>query len=174
MTNERVPFDLDAYVARATSGRCFVCEFVGGNPNYAHDTVAETDSAIAFLNKYPTLFGYVIVAPKAHREQVTGDFDEIEYLELQRFVYRVAEAMRRVLAPERIYVLSIGSQAANAHVHWHIAPLPPGVPLEQQQYHALMHEGGVIDAPRASVVDYVGKLRAEIAAAGNAATDSAA
>jgi len=159
---ERVPFDLERYVQRSTSGRCFICEFLSGNPDYRHDTVAETDAAVAFLNKYPTLFGYVIVAPKAHREQVTGDFTEAEYLDLQRFVYRVAEAMRRVLAPERVYVLSLGSQAANAHVHWHIAPLPPGVPLEQQQYHALMHENGVIDAQRADVVDYLAKLAAAL------------
>jgi diadenosine tetraphosphate (Ap4A) HIT family hydrolase len=24
-----------------------------------------------------------------------------------------------------------------AHVHWHIAPLPPGVPFEQQQFAAV-------------------------------------
>ena len=27
---------------------------------------------------------------------------------------------------------------ANAHVHWHVAPLPPGVPYEQQQFRAVM------------------------------------
>lgn len=32
----------------------------------------------------------------------------------------------------------------NAHVHWHVAPLPPGVPYERQQYHALMAENGVL------------------------------
>jgi histidine triad (HIT) family protein len=160
MTGERVPFDLSAYVQRTTSGKCFICEYLRGNPDYPHDRIAETPTAVAFLNKYPTLFGYVIVAPKAHLEQVTGDFSEAEYAELQRFIYRVAQAMRAVLAPERIYILSLGSQAANAHVHWHVAALPPGVPLEQQQYHALAHENGVIDATRAAVVDYVAKMRA--------------
>jgi len=159
----RKPFDVNAMVARSTSGRCFICEYLRGNPDYAHQQVAETDTAVAFLNKYPTLFGYVIVAPKRHHEQVTGDFSEIEYLELQRFVYRVAEAMRRVLAPERIYLLSLGSQAANAHVHWHLAPLPHGVPLAQQQYHALMHEYGVIDAPAEDVLDYARRLEHELA-----------
>jgi hypothetical protein len=32
----------------------------------------------------------------------------------------------------------------NAHIHWHVAPLPPGVPYERQQYHALMAEHGVL------------------------------
>lgn len=34
---------------------------------------------------------------------------------------------------ERLYVLSLGSQDGNRHVHWHVAPLPPGVPFERQQ-----------------------------------------
>ena len=46
-----------------------------------------------------------------------------------------------VTAPtERIYVLSLGSQQENAHVHWHVAALPPGVPYEDQQFRALMAE----------------------------------
>ena len=48
-----------------------------------------------------------LVAPKEHREQVTGDFDEKEYLQLQRLIYRISEAMRQLLVPERIYVLSL-------------------------------------------------------------------
>ena len=159
MTTRRLPFDVAALVARSTSGRCFVCEFLSGNPDCVHTLVAETDAAVAFLSRYPTLFGQAIVAPKRHVEQVTGDFTEATYLELQRLVYRVAEAMRRVLAPERVYVLSLGSQAANAHVHWHVAPLPSGVPLEQQQYHALMHEHGAIDADPVELAAYVRDLR---------------
>ena len=86
-----------------------------------------------------------LVAPRDHREQVTGNFNEEEYVELQRFIYQDPEAMRRLLSPERIYVLSLGSQQRNSHVHWHIAPLPEGVLLEQQQFHALMHESGVVE-----------------------------
>ena len=154
-----MPFDVGAYVSRSTSGPLFRLRVPAREPRLRAHTIAETDTAIAFLNRYPTLFGYTIVAPKAHLEHVTGDFTEDEYVGLQRFLHRVAEAMRRVLAPERIYVLSLGSQAANAHVHWHIAPLPSGVPLEQQQYHALMHENGVVDASRADIVDYIAKMR---------------
>jgi diadenosine tetraphosphate (Ap4A) HIT family hydrolase len=29
--------------------------------------------------------------------------------------------------------LSLGSQQGNSHVHWHVVPLPPGVPFEDQQ-----------------------------------------
>jgi histidine triad (HIT) family protein/ATP adenylyltransferase len=43
-----------------------------------------------------------------------------------------------------MYSLSLGSRQGNAHLHWHLAPLPPGVPYEQQQFHALMAENGVL------------------------------
>jgi ATP adenylyltransferase len=118
-------------------GRCFICGFLAGNPDLAHEVVYEDDFSVAFLNRYPPLYGYVLVAPREHREEVTGDFTPEEYLRLQEVVYRVGEAVRAVVPTERLYVLSLGSREANAHVHWHVAPLPPGKPFEQQQFAAL-------------------------------------
>jgi diadenosine tetraphosphate (Ap4A) HIT family hydrolase len=115
-----------------------------GNPAYAHEIIYQDDTAIAFLNKYPPLYGYVLVAPREHREQVTGDFTPVEYLALQQVIYRVAEAVRQVVKPERVYILSLGSQQGNKHVHWHIAPLPFGVPFEQQQLEALSIKDGIL------------------------------
>jgi diadenosine tetraphosphate (Ap4A) HIT family hydrolase len=158
-----MPIDLEVLSAPARAGRCFICEFLKGAPDFAHYEVARTAQAVAFLNKYPTLFGYVLVAPLQHIEQVTGGFDETAYLEMQRFIYRVAESMRKLLAPERVYILSLGSQAQNAHVHWHIAALPHGVPREEQQHRALMHEHGAIKVNDAEMRDFAAKLRAELA-----------
>jgi len=45
---------------------------------------------------------------------------------------------------ERMYSLSLGSQQGNAHLHWHLVPLPPGVPYERQQFQAIMTENGVL------------------------------
>jgi hypothetical protein len=36
-------------------------------------------------------------------------------------------------------------QQGNSHVHWHIAPLPFGVPFKEQQLEALKVENGVLD-----------------------------
>jgi diadenosine tetraphosphate (Ap4A) HIT family hydrolase len=110
---------------------------LGGNPEFRHHLVYEDGRTVAFLSRYPTLYGYVIVAPREHREQVTGDFGREEYLDLQSVIHRVGEAVRRVIPTERLYILSLGSQAGNRHVHWHIAPLPPGVPFDRQQVAAL-------------------------------------
>jgi diadenosine tetraphosphate (Ap4A) HIT family hydrolase len=119
------------------SGRCFICEMLAGNPDFRHHVVYEDDTTVAFLQRFQTLRGYVLVAPKEHREGVTADFSLDEYLRLHAVIHRVSEAIRRVTPTERLYILSLGSQQANSHVHWHIAALPPGVPLAQQQFAAL-------------------------------------
>ena len=107
--------------------------------------IIQNDLFIAFMNIYTPLYGYALVAPTAHKEQVTGDFSQDEYLALQGAVYRVAEAVRRTVESERVYILSLGSQQGNRHVHWHIAPLPHGVPFEAQQLAALTIEGSILD-----------------------------
>ncbi|MCQ8773163.1 HIT family protein [Streptomyces telluris] len=153
---QRQPMDLAAYSARAQSGPCFVCAFLSGDPDFAHETVFEDDEHVAFLDRWPTLPGKVLVAPKAHVEHVVRDLDETAYLRLMRVVHTVALAVERVFAPERTYLLSLGSRQGNAHLHWHIAGLPPGVPYDQQQFHALMSEHGVLT--------YTSEQRAEMAA----------
>ncbi len=155
---ERRAIDIKAYIRRSQS-LCFVCELVAGNPDYRHHIVYEDDDAIAFLNKYPTLYGYTLVAPREHREHVSGDFDPDEYVRLQRVVYRVAEALRRVVPTERVYILSLGSQQGNRHVHWHVAPLPPGVPYEEQQLAALHFDKGVLDLPEADMAALAARIR---------------
>jgi ATP adenylyltransferase len=132
----RRALDVEAYKRQARAGPCFVCELVAGR-NHPHHVVYEDEAAIAFLNRFPTLSGYTLVAPRDHREDATGDFTEDEYAALQRVVYRVGEAVRRTVPTERLYVLSLGSKQGNAHVHWHLAPLPPGVPYDEQQLSAL-------------------------------------
>ena len=143
---QRQPIDMESYIRRAQTGPCFICEIVRRNPDpqYRNHIIYEDDTAIVFLNKYPVLYGYTLVAPRAHREHVTGDFTVDEYLAFQRRVYRVAEALRQEVPTERIYILSLGSQQGNRHVHWHIAPLPPGVPYREQQLEALGIEKGVL------------------------------
>jgi diadenosine tetraphosphate (Ap4A) HIT family hydrolase len=141
---EKKPFDLEAHVARSRTGPCFICEFLAGSPAYVHHLVHDDGETVAFLSRYPTLEGYCIVAPRAHVEDL-AEFDESAYLRQQALIHRLARALKAVLPVERIYVLALGSKQGNSHLHWHVAPLPPGVPYAQQQFHALMAENGVLD-----------------------------
>jgi diadenosine tetraphosphate (Ap4A) HIT family hydrolase len=156
---QRQPMDMEAYVHRVRSGPCFVCEIVAGNPKYPHHIVYEDDAAIVFLNKYPTLYGYTLVAPREHREQATGDFTLDEYLALQQIIYRVTEALRRVVPTERVYVLTLGSQQGNRHVHWHIVPLPPDVPYAEQQLEALRMDKGVLQLSDEEMASLATRIR---------------
>ena len=155
---ERVPMDIESYTERTRNGRCFVCALVSGAPGFEHEVVFEDDEHIAFLDRYPTLPGRTLVAPRSHVEHVVRDLDEAAYLRTMLVVREVALAVEAVFGPERTYLLSLGSQQGNSHLHWHVAPLPPGVPYEEQQFHALMTENGVLGtgpAERAAVAERV-------------------
>jgi diadenosine tetraphosphate (Ap4A) HIT family hydrolase len=150
MELERVPMDLAAYERRIRSGDCFVCGF-------------EDDDHIAFLDGYPTLYGKVLVAPKAHIEHVVRELDREAFLELLAVVHQVARAVEQAVPSERTYLLSLGSQQANAHVHWHVAPLPPGTPFERQQFHALMLDHGMLPWSTARATELATKIRRALA-----------
>ncbi len=158
LTHNRKPFDEDIYIHQIQTRPCFICEMIDGRLS-GNCVIYQNDIFIAFLNKYPTLYGYALVAPIQHKEQVTGDFSLEEYLQLQQAVYRVAEAVRKAFAPERVYILSLGSQQGNRHVHWHIAPLPPGVPFKEQQLAALSIEKGVLDLSPEEMEEMAGRIR---------------
>ena len=156
--DDRKSFDLDAYIEQIQNSPCFICELIGGRLNGNH-VIYQNEEFIAFLNKYPTLYGYALVAPIAHKEQVTGDFTMDEYLTLQRAVYQVSEAVRQTVDTERVYVLSLGSQQGNRHVHWHIAPLPPGVLFKQQQLDALRIDAGFLDISDHEMMELAKRIR---------------
>lgn len=162
MRGDRIPFDLAAYRERVRSGGCFICDLVAGVPGSEHEVVFDDGTHIAFLGRYPTMYGHVLVAPKAHIEHVVRDFEQDAYLRLQAVVYRVARAAEAVVPSERTYLLSLGSQQGNAHVHWHVQPLTPGTPYERQQFHALMAENGVIPWSGAEATELGGRLRAQL------------
>jgi diadenosine tetraphosphate (Ap4A) HIT family hydrolase len=78
---------------------------------------------------------------------VTGDFSIEEYLDLQQLVYRVTEVVREEVGAERMYIYTFGSNQGNSHAHWHVVPLPAGVPYEEQQGAWASWSKGVIKIP---------------------------
>ncbi|MDE2815856.1 MAG: HIT family protein [Chloroflexota bacterium] len=154
---KRTHIDIQRYVERAQRGPCFICEMLAGRK--PHHIIYEDDRHVVFLNKYPTLYGYALVAPRDHREHVIGGFSMEEYLAMQKLIYAVAEAIKKVVPAERVYILSLGSQQGNSHVHWHIAPLPPGVPYGEQQYEALRAENGILEISYGEMAALAARIR---------------
>jgi diadenosine tetraphosphate (Ap4A) HIT family hydrolase len=157
----RLAWDVDGY-RRLVRAACFICEIVAGNPGYPHHVAYRDDQAIVFLSKMPWMLGHLLVAPVEHREQAIGDFTVEEYLRLQRVVHTAGTALAELVPTERLYVLSLGSQQGNRHVHWHLAPLPPGVPYEEQQIAALTVERGYLDVPAEVMADLAERLGSRI------------
>jgi histidine triad (HIT) family protein len=145
-STRRLPFDVAAYEQRVRGGECFICGIIRGDRSYEQHVIYRDDRHIAFLSQYPAQRGYSIVAPIDHREHVVADFTRAEYVAIQLVIHRLGLALSSVVPTERLYVLSLGSQQGNSHVHWHVVPLPPGVPYDEQQFGALMLErAGYID-----------------------------
>jgi diadenosine tetraphosphate (Ap4A) HIT family hydrolase len=156
----RRPLDMTGYLAQIRE-RCFICAIADGVAEYdAEQVLVGSPNALAFLDRYPVVFGHVLVAPRDHREDVVADFTGAEYLELQDVVRRVGLAVRKAVPCERPYIPSLGSQMGNAHVHWHLIPCPPGLPFEQHQLDLLRKgETGYVDAPREQTAALAEHLR---------------
>ena len=106
--------------------------------------------------------GYCLVAPKAHIESWIDEMEEDEFLRFQGVVRRVARAVAATVPTERMYSLSLGSQQGNAHLHWHVAPLPPGVPYDEQQFHALMAVNGILPVDDATQAALARRIRDQL------------
>lgn len=158
--SERYAMDWPAYHHRARTGPCFVCQIINRHPDFPAHIIYEDDVAIAFLDKYPRVVGYTLLAPREHRTGVTRDFQPEEYVAIQERLHRIAEAVREETQAERIYLLSLGSDQGNAHVHWHIVPLPAGTPYEQQQLE--IYRLNILRLPAEELADLAARLRRRI------------
>lgn len=154
--------DMEAMHQGFRSEPCFVCGMVRGDVRFPENVIYEDDSALAFLDGYPRAYGYTLVAPKDHREQVTGDFSVEQYLVLQRLVYQVTEAVREEVGAERMYITTYGSNQGNSHVHWHVVPLPPGIPYEDQQGNWARWSRGVLKIPREEMASLAARIGVRI------------
>ena len=158
MEGRRVAWDMPKYLARARA-TCFVCALLEGRPGYEHEVVWRDDVGVVFLARYPVVWGHLLVAPIEHREHVVGEFVHSEYLALQSLVHRAGVALSSAVVTERLYVLSLGSQQGNRHAHWHLVPLPPGVPYAEQQTALFDDARGWFEFDPADLSAFAGAIR---------------
>ena len=155
---ERYEVDSYAYHQEALTKPCFVCSIVARRPDHPAYIVYEDAHTIAFLDKHPKFFGYTLVAPREHRTQIISDFSRDAYLALQQRVYDVAEAVQQEVGAARMYLLCLGRNHGDAHVHWHVAPLPPDVPYMEQGI-AVYRNSVVLNIPAAEQATLAARLR---------------
>lgn len=154
--------DTDTYAAKLladnAAGRCFICELADEATTPEHETVAYRDEhCLVFFPPWQRLYGYCLLSPTRHVTEVVSSFTEDDYLALQRRVHRLGRVLTQITPTERLYVYSFGSMQGVAHVHWHIAPLPPGVPFHEQQF-AAVDKPDYLKIPRAELQELARKI----------------
>ena len=88
------------------------------------EVVYETDSMLAFFPLEPATRGHTLVIPKRHIESFL-DLAPSDIPELGLTVVTVGRALRAVLAPEGMNVISSAGAAASQtvmHLHVHLVP----------------------------------------------------
>lgn len=82
--------------------------------------VAENEDFIAFLDSMPNAVGHTLVVPKKEVDKLF-DLDDETYAKLFQYSKKVAEALEKAIACERVGLSVIGLEVP--HVHVHLIPL---------------------------------------------------
>lgn len=85
----------------------------GELPSYK---VAETDKFYAFLDIEPNTKGHTLCVPKQEVDRI-WDLDENTYMELMAFSRKVALAIEKTIACDRVGLAVVGLEVPHAHVH---------------------------------------------------------
>ncbi len=85
----------------------------GEIPSYK---VAEDDRFFAFLDINPVQPGHTLVIPRREIDNIF-DLSQDEYADLQRFAWRVAQAVKASVPCRKVGVAVIGLEVPHAHIH---------------------------------------------------------
>lgn len=95
------------------SQSCDLCNTVGG------ELFWQDDFCRVILLTNTDFPGFCRVVLNAHVKEMT-DLSESEQQRLMRVVFKVEQAVRDVLKPEKINLASLGNKTP--HLHWHVTP----------------------------------------------------
>jgi len=103
--------------------------------------VAETSTALAFMDLMPQADGHVLVVPKEAAAQIF-ELSDASTVACMRMTQKLAIAVRAALRPDGVFIGQFNGAAAGQtvpHVHFHVIPRWDGQPLR-------MHGREVADA----------------------------
>lgn len=85
----------------------------GEIPSYK---IAEDENYYAFLDIFPLAKGHTLVIPKKEVDYLF-DLDDAEYLGLQMFAKKVAQALKEAIPCKKVGVAVLGLEVPHAHIH---------------------------------------------------------
>jgi len=101
---------------------CAFCQII--NREIPAEVIYETATTLAFFPLEPATHGHTLVIPKQHVENFL-ELAPADIPELGMSVLRVGQALRAVLAPEGMNLISSAGEAASQtvmHLHVHLVP----------------------------------------------------
>ncbi len=101
---------------------CIFCKIVAGQ--IPATRVAEDEACLAFMDIGQVNPGHVLVAAKAHAEDLYA-LDDAQVAAVARSVARIARAIRAAYAPDGLSVYQANGKAAGQtvfHYHVHLVP----------------------------------------------------
>lgn len=118
-----------AYVATPPrpvhSSDCFICRGVSESDDRANLLLLRTSRSTVVLNRFPYNNGHLLVAPLAHKGQLS-ELGEDELLDLQLVLRRMIAVITEAIRPDGYNVgLNLGKVAGAGlpgHLHWHVVP----------------------------------------------------
>ena len=78
--------------------------------------VAETDDCLAFFDIRPLAKGHTLCVPKKEVDYIF-DLEQADFLKLNLFAKKVANALEKHIKCKRVGILVIGTEVPHAHIH---------------------------------------------------------
>jgi ATP adenylyltransferase len=104
---------------------CFICSGLTETDDRKNLIVLRTVRSTVVLNRFPYNNGHLLVAPLAHRGELS-DLGDDELLDLQLVLRRMIGIIDQAMRPDGYNVgLNLGKVAGAGlpgHLHWHIVP----------------------------------------------------
>ncbi len=104
---------------------CFICRAFEASDDRGNLLVHRSSLSVVILNKFPYNNGHLLIAPNAHKAELT-DLNDGELLDLMHTMQRMLTVLREVLTPDGFNVgLNVGRVAGAGlpgHLHWHVVP----------------------------------------------------
>jgi histidine triad (HIT) family protein len=133
---------------------CVFCRIVA--KQIPASVVHEDERTLAFMDLGHVNPGHVLVAAKAHVENVYG-LDDAVAAAVSRSVVRVARAIRDAFSPQGLSVYQANGRAAGQTVfHYHVHLVP------RYENDGMSLVWPVKNPPREKLEEYAGKLRAKL------------
>jgi len=106
--------------------RCFLCQYRDQPEHDAENLVIwRYRSVMVVLNRYPYNNGHLLVAPLAHKAELT-ELDDSELLDGMQALQRLSSILRESMSADGFNIgLNLGRIAGAGlpgHLHWHLVP----------------------------------------------------